>query len=113
MLQRFESYQNHKGSGVVSAVRSRASKRSKTASAKTRANLTADKGAKPQSPRIVAKRSMPGRARMAPLCQRRAADWADALRDGLDPDIARFIRDQAAAWQLLADSYAGCPETAR
>jgi hypothetical protein len=51
--------------------------------------------------------------RMAALCERRAADWADALRDGLDPDIARFIRDQAAAWQLLANSYAGCPETAR
>jgi hypothetical protein len=51
--------------------------------------------------------------RMAAICQRRAAAWADALRDGLDPDIARFIRDQAAAWQLLANSYAGCPETPR
>jgi hypothetical protein len=50
--------------------------------------------------------------RMAALCQRRASDWADALRDGLDSDIARFIRDQAA-WRLLANSYGGCPETAR
>jgi hypothetical protein len=50
--------------------------------------------------------------RLAALCQRRASKWADAIREGLDPDIARFIRDQAAAWQLLADSYSGCPETA-
>jgi hypothetical protein len=44
--------------------------------------------------------------RMATLCHRRASKWADAIREGLDPDIARFIRDQAAAWQLLATSYA-------
>jgi hypothetical protein len=56
---------------------------------------------------------MPERARMAVLCQRRASDWAEAIRDGLDPDIVRFVRDQAAAWQLLANSYAECPETAR
>jgi hypothetical protein len=43
--------------------------------------------------------------RMAALCHRRASKWADAIREGLDPDIARFIRDQAAAWQLLATSY--------
>jgi hypothetical protein len=49
---------------------------------------------------------------MAALCRRRASDWADAIRDGLDPDIARFIRDQATAWRLLANTYAGCPETA-
>ena len=55
---------------------------------------------------------MPGRAHMAALCRRRASDWADAIRDGLDPDIARFIRDQATAWRLLANTYAGCPETA-
>ena len=65
-----------------------------------------------RSPKIVAKGSVSGRARMAALWQRRAADWADALRDGLDPDIARFVCDQAAAWRLLANSYAGCPETA-
>jgi hypothetical protein len=44
--------------------------------------------------------------RMVALCHRRASKWADAIREGLDPDIARFIRDQAAAWQLLATSYA-------
>ncbi len=43
---------------------------------------------------------------LAALCRRRASRWADALREGLDPDIARFIRDQAAAWRLLASSYA-------
>jgi hypothetical protein len=43
---------------------------------------------------------------MAALCQRRALRWADAIREGLDPDIARFVRDQAAAWRLLASSYA-------
>jgi len=43
---------------------------------------------------------------MAALCQRRAALWADAIRKGLDPDIARFIRDQAAAWRLLESAYA-------
>ena len=31
---------------------------------------------------------MPGALHMAALCQRRASDWADAIRDGLDPDIA-------------------------
>jgi hypothetical protein len=30
--------------------------------------------------------------------------WAGALREGLDPDIARFIQDQAAARRLLATS---------
>jgi hypothetical protein len=31
---------------------------------------------------------------------------ASAIREGLDPDIARFARDQAAAWQLLSASHA-------
>jgi hypothetical protein len=44
--------------------------------------------------------------RLAALCHRRASKWAEAIREGLDHDIARFIRDQAAAWQLLAASYA-------
>ena len=78
-----------------------------------RAKLAAANNAEPQSPKIVAKRSVAGRAHMATLCRRRASDWADAIRDGLDPDIARFIRDQAAAWRLLANNYAGCRETAR
>ena len=67
--------------------------------------------AKPQSPQLVAKRFASGRAarvaneqRLAAFCHRRAYKWADAIREGLDPDIARFIRDQAAAWQLLATS---------
>ncbi len=69
--------------------------------------------AKPQSPQFVAKRFASGRAlrvaneqRLAALCHRRASKWANAIREGLDPDIACFIRDQAAAWQLLATSYA-------
>jgi hypothetical protein len=44
--------------------------------------------------------------RLTALCHRRASDWADAIREGLDPDIARFIRDQAAAWLLLAKTFA-------
>jgi hypothetical protein len=43
---------------------------------------------------------------LAALCRRRASLWGDEIREGLDPDIARFVRDQAAAWQLLATSYA-------
>ena len=43
---------------------------------------------------------------LAALCRRRASLWADAICEGLDPDIARFVRDQAAAWHLLATSYA-------
>jgi hypothetical protein len=35
-----------------------------------------------------------------------ASDWASTIRDGLDPDIACFVHDQAAAWHLLANSYA-------
>jgi hypothetical protein len=42
---------------------------------------------------------------LAALCHRRASLWADAIREGLDPDIARFVRDQAAAWRLVATSY--------
>ena len=30
--------------------------------------------------------------RLAALWHRRASKWADAIREGLDPDIARFIR---------------------
>jgi hypothetical protein len=30
----------------------------------------------------------------------------DAIREGLDPDIARLARDQVAAWQLPSASYA-------
>jgi hypothetical protein len=68
--------------------------------------------AKPSS-EFVATRSSPERGariakeqEMAALCQRRASLWADSIRNGLDPDIARFVRDQATAWRLLADSYA-------
>jgi hypothetical protein len=71
------------------------------------------KPAKPRSCQRAAKSYASGRAvgvsneqRMAALCLRRASKWADALREGLDPDIACFIRDQAVAWQFLATSYA-------
>jgi hypothetical protein len=43
---------------------------------------------------------------MAALCLRRASQWAAAIREGLDPDIACFVRGQAAAWRLLATTYA-------
>jgi hypothetical protein len=67
-----------------------------------------------RSPRRVAKRSAPSKRavgtateqRMLVLCLRRASAWADAVREGLDPDIARFMRDQAVAWQFLATSFA-------
>jgi hypothetical protein len=65
------------------------------------------------SSEIAAKRSSSWRAartaeeqELAALCQRRASRWGDAIRESLDPDIARFVRDQAAAWQLLATTYA-------
>jgi hypothetical protein len=51
--------------------------------------------------------------RMAAYCHRRASKWAEAIREGLDPDIARFIQDQAAAWELLAESYARSAGDAR
>jgi hypothetical protein len=82
----------------------------KSVAAKPRAKLATANFADPRSPKIVAKHTMPGRLQMAALCRRRASDWADAIRDGLDPDIARYIRDQAAAWRLLANTYAGCHE---
>jgi hypothetical protein len=85
----------------------------KSVPAEPRAKLATANCAEPQSPKIVAKRSVPKRAHMAALCQRRASDWEDAIRDGLDPDIARFIRDQVAAWRLLANNYVECRETAR
>jgi hypothetical protein len=85
----------------------------KSVVAEARAKLMGANYAEPQSSKVVAKRSVSRLARMAARCQRRASDWADAIRDGLDPDIARFVRDQAAAWRLLANSYDGCPETAR
>lgn len=84
-------------------------------SAEPRAELAAEKGAKPQSPKLIAERFATRRAAriaddqiLAARCYHRAANWADAIRDGLDPDIARFACDQAAAWQLLSASYARC-----
>jgi len=50
--------------------------------------------------------SIANEQQMAARCYRRASDWTDAIREGLDPDIARFARDQAGAWQLLSASYA-------
>jgi hypothetical protein len=35
--------------------------------------------------------------RLAYLCHHRASKSAEVLREGLDPDLARFIRDPAAA----------------
>jgi hypothetical protein len=89
-----------------------APKRSETRSAEGRATFAIANHAEPSS-ELVHKRFSSGRTariakeqEMAALCQRRAFLWADAIREGLDPDIARFVRDQAAAWQLLATSYA-------
>jgi hypothetical protein len=90
-----------------------ASKRSETRAAAGHGAPTAGNRAKPQPAEFLTKRCSSRRAariaegqEMAALCQRRAFRWADAIREGLDPDIARFVRDQAAAWQLLATSYA-------
>jgi hypothetical protein len=44
---------------------------------------------------------------LALACYRRASRWVDAVREGLDTDIARFIRDLAMAWQLIANELAG------
>ena len=90
-----------------------APKRSKTPrSAEGCATFAIANHAKPSSG-LVANRFSSRRAariakeqEMAALCRRRASLWGDAIREGLDPDIARFFRDQAAAWQLLATSYA-------
>jgi hypothetical protein len=79
---------------------------------KQRGNLAPSlKPAKTRSPQRVAKRfpsalatDIANEQRMAALCLLRASKWADAIREGLDPDIARFIRDQAAAWRLMAAS---------
>jgi hypothetical protein len=81
---------------------------------KERGNLAAlSNPAQPRSSQGVAKRFASRRAvgianeqRMVALCLRRASEWADAIRKGLDPDIACFMRDQAVAWQFLANSYA-------
>jgi hypothetical protein len=89
-----------------------ASKRSGRLAAEERATFAVANEAMPSS-ELVAKRSLSGRAarivkerEMAALCERRASLWAESIRNGLDPDIARFVRDQATAWQLLATSYA-------
>lgn len=98
--------------GATSRAEIPAPKRSESWLAEGRAAFAIANHAKPSS-ELVAKRFSSGRTvriakeqEMAALCQRRASRWADAIRDGLDPDIARFVRDQAAAWQLLATSYA-------
>jgi hypothetical protein len=82
-------------------------------SAEPRVDLAAEKGAKPQSPELIAKRFATRRAARiandqlsAARCYHRACHWADAIREGLDADIARFARDQVAAWQFLSASYA-------
>jgi hypothetical protein len=89
-----------------------APKQSKTPSAASRGTFAIANHAKPSSG-LVANRFSSRRAariakeqEMAALCRRRASLWGDAIREGLDPDIARFVRDQAAAWRLLATSYA-------
>ena len=89
-----------------------APKQGKTLSAASRGTFAIANHAKPSSG-LVANRFSSRRAariakeqEMAALCRRRASLWGDAIREGLDPDIARFVRDQAAAWQLLATSYA-------
>ncbi len=89
-----------------------AAKRSEMRSAEKRATFAVANETRPSSKSVgtrVSSRQAALIAReeeMAALCQRRAARWADAIREGLDPDIARVIRDQAAAWRVLATSYA-------
>jgi hypothetical protein len=90
-----------------------AQKPGESRSAEGRLKVAIANQAEPSSGLVGAKRFSPRRAariakerEMAALCQRRAFLWADAIREGLDPDIARFVRDQAAAWRLLASNYA-------
>jgi hypothetical protein len=78
-----------------------------------RAKLAAANRGELQPPEPVAKRFASRRAawianeqQLAARCYRRASHWLGAIREGLDPDIARFARDQVAAWQLLSASYA-------
>src|ERR1700678_995729 len=103
--------------GATSRPKITAPKRSETRSAEAPATFAVANHAKPSS-EITAKRSSSRRAariaeeqELAALCQRRASQWADAIREGLDADIARFIRDQAAAWRFLATSCARPRET--
>jgi hypothetical protein len=75
-------------------------------STEPRGALAGANRAKPQS---IAKRVSSRIAQaeeMAALCRRRASRWAEAIREGLDPDIASFVRSQAAAWEFLATCYA-------
>jgi hypothetical protein len=88
-----------------------APRQSKTPSAAPRVTFAIANHAEPSS-EVVANRFSSRRAariakdqELAALCHRRASLWADAIREGLDPDIARFVRDQAAAWRLVATSY--------
>jgi hypothetical protein len=85
-----------------------APKQSKTPSAARRVTFTtanhAERVAKGVSSRRAAR--IAKEQELAALCHRRASLWADAIRNGFDPDIARFVRDQAAAWHLLATNYA-------
>ena len=90
-----------------------AAKRSETRPAEQRATFAVANETTPSS-EPVAKRTSSRRSanvaeqgEMAALCQCRAARWAEGIRKGLDPDIARFMRDQATAWRLLATAYAG------
>jgi len=75
-------------------------------STEPRGALAAANSAKPQS---IAKRVsslIAQEEEMAALCRGRASRWAEAIREGLDPDIASFVRSQAAAWEFLATCYA-------
>jgi hypothetical protein len=81
-----------------------APKQSETRSAERHPTFAGANPAKPFSPRRAAR--IAKEQEFAALCHRRAFLWADAIREGLDPDIAHFVRGQAAAWQLLATSYA-------
>jgi hypothetical protein len=89
---------------AISRAQITAPKRSESRSAEGRATLAIANQAKPSSSGRTAR--IAKEQELAALCQRRASQWADAIREGLDPDIARFVRGQAAAWQLLATSYA-------
>jgi hypothetical protein len=93
---------------ATSRVKIPAPKRSETRSAPERGARAAGNRAKPRSTELLAKRAarIAEEQEMAALCQRRASQWAAAIREGLDPDIACFVRSQAAAWRLLASSYA-------
>lgn len=110
----FESLSTLAGEGWLEERRHRSGRRaSGIPIAEPRVKLAAADRGKPQPhelfPKLFTSRRTARIANdqeLAARCYRRGSHWADVIREGLDPDIARFVHDQAVAWQLLSGSYA-------